>query len=851
MTDPSDPGLPLTEELEAAVLAILEGDDRDRRAALEALMNAHPRHAPALRAWLVSSGALEDPDGAADHADDGEEASSDSGALPRRLGVYVIQEVLGRGGFGTVFRAEQQSPIRRAVAIKELNPGMDSREILARFAAEREALNRMDHPGIARLLDAGTTPRGLPYFAMELVDGAPLAAWCRQHACSVQRRVELFLLVCDAMQHAHQKQVLHRDLSSNNVLITQTDSGPQPKIIDFGIAKSLADPLLEGGAQTFQGSLMGTPEFMSPEQAAGRIGDVDTRADVYALGVQLYELLSDHLPIPTVVLRAQGIAGIAKIIATQQPAPASEVAPRARRAALRGDLDAIVAKALHKEREHRYASVGELAADLRRYLRSEPVEVSQPTTWYRLSKFVRRNRAQTAAFAVAFAAVLIAVVFLVLALQRANHEAALKDEANRELQEMADAGFRLLANEDLIERGRAAALALPPAWPSNFAAYRAWKERYAVRLDAERGKVMARLDALEAERLESGGALSDPVDQHLARALTRLKAQLETFLGPEGPAADASARQRWSEQALALSERDRVAWEDARRAIQASAEYQGLQLQRLPGLVPLGRNPQSGLWEFLDLRTHAEGYPRPERDAESGELRVDAGTGVVFALLPASRTVVGARRGAPGMERNDDRAREDEVNDAVVSLEPFLIAKTELNVAQFTRMTERAMPDLDPRMPVTDTDWLTATRTLRRWGMDLPTESQWEYACRAGTTTPWCSGDDPSAAAAYGWCEGPVALGGQRRPNEFGLFDMHGNVAEWCRDEKLPYIDYPARSGDGLRARGTTAPLAWRAVRGGSVRDGVDGCRSTARRAHAPDGGDGVIGLRPIRTISP
>ena len=788
MTDPSEVDLPLTEELEAAALEILEGDDRDRRAALDALMEAHPQHARALRAWLTSSGALEAAEGDRDRAAPAEAAASNEGQLPRRLGVYVLHQVLGRGGFGTVYRAEQQSPIRRAVAIKELNPGMDSREILARFAAEREALNRMDHPGIARLLDAGTTPRGLPYFAMELVDGEPLAAWCRKQACSVQLRLELFLMVCDAMQHAHQKQVLHRDLSSNNVLVTETERGPRPKIIDFGIAKSLADPLLDGGAQTFQGSLMGTPEFMSPEQAAGRIGDVDTRADVYALGAQLYELLSDQLPIPTVVLRARGISGIAETIAKQRPAPVSEAAPRARRATLRGDLDAIVAKALHKEREHRYASVGELAADLRRFLRSEPVEVSQPTTWYRMSKFVRRHRAQTAAFATAFAAVLVAVAFLILALQRANREAALKDLANRELQEMADAGFRLLANEDLIERGRAAELALPPAWPSMFAEYRAWNEGYAVALAAERDKVEARLSALKAQRQQSGGALADPVDQHLERALMRLQAQLEAFLGPDGPAAAAAARQRWSEQTLALDGDDQAAWRQAQESVKASAEYRGLQLQRLPGLVPLSRNPRTRLWEFLDLRTHADGYPRPDRDPASGELRTDAGTGVVFVLIPAGQPAVGARRDAPGMDRNDPRALEDEVNDATVSLEPFLISKTELNVAQLARMTGRDMPSLDPRMPVTDIDWLTSSQALRRWGMALPTEAQWEYACRAGTTTPWSCGDDPAAVADFGWFDGAIALCGQRRPNDFGLFDVHGNVAEWCRDLSLIHI---------------------------------------------------------------
>ena len=249
MTETPESDLPLTDALEAAALEILDGDESARRPALDALIAAHPRHARALRDWLTACGVLDE----SGHrpAPRTKDAVEDD-PLPRRLGVYLLETLLGRGGFGTVYRAQQQAPIRRAVAVKVLNPGMDSREILARFAAEREALNRMDHPGIARLLDAGTTPRGLPYFVMELVDGETLVAWCRRQALPVEGRLKLFLQVCDAMQHAHQKQVLHRDLSSNNVLITETSDGLQPKIIDFGIAKSLADPLLEGGAQTFQ-----------------------------------------------------------------------------------------------------------------------------------------------------------------------------------------------------------------------------------------------------------------------------------------------------------------------------------------------------------------------------------------------------------------------------------------------------------------------------------------------------------------------------------------------------------------------------------------------------------------------
>jgi non-specific serine/threonine protein kinase/serine/threonine-protein kinase len=336
------------------------------------------------------------------------------------IGPYRLLRRLGTGGMGEVFEAEQTEPIRRRVAVKVIKQGMDTRAVVARFEAERQALAMMDHPGIARVHQAGATERGRPFFAMEYVDGEPITDYCDRRRLGTRARLELFVRVCEGVQHAHQKAVIHRDLKPTNILVTEVDGEPLPKIIDFGVAKAMDQGLAGTTLLTELGQMVGTPAYMSPEQAGASGADIDTRTDVYALGVVLYELLVGERPFEQDMREATHEV-IRRIICEQDPqrpslristlgdascglAAARDSAPRRLRSELRGDLDWITMKALEKERTRRYETVNGLAADLRRHLNDDPVSAGPPTASYRAAKFVRRHRAGVSIAAVAVVA---------------------------------------------------------------------------------------------------------------------------------------------------------------------------------------------------------------------------------------------------------------------------------------------------------------------------------------------------------------------------------------------------------------------------------------------------------------
>ena len=353
---------------------------------------------------------------------------------PQQMGPYRIVKEIGEGGMSVVYEAEQSQPVRRQVALKVIRPGMDTREVIARFESERQALAVMDHPNIAKIFDAGTSDKGRPYFVMELVDGKPLTDYCDARRLTLVERLRLFMTVCDAIAHAHQKGVVHRDLKPSNILVAEHDQKALVKVIDFGIAKAVDATLSEDPLVTRHGQLVGTPGYMSPEQAAARAQDIDTRTDVYSIGVVLYELLIGVLPHDTQDRSAAQLREMVRDKATPRPsARLTQLGERRKqstdarrtdhgtlRASLSSSLDWVVLKAMEKDRQRRYQSIYELKADIRNYLEHRPVAARPPSKRYVLGQFIRRNRRVVAVTSVIFVALLAGVLTASIGLIRAT-----------------------------------------------------------------------------------------------------------------------------------------------------------------------------------------------------------------------------------------------------------------------------------------------------------------------------------------------------------------------------------------------------------------------------------------------
>jgi serine/threonine protein kinase len=464
-----------------------------------------------------------------------------------RIGPYKLLQPIGEGGMGVVYMAEQEKPVHRRVALKVIKPGMDSKQVIARFEAERQALAMMDHLHIAKVFDAGTTEAGRPFFVMELVRGVPINKFCDQEHLTPRERLELFVPVCQAVQHAHQKGVIHRDLKPSNILVTLYDGKPVPKIIDFGVAKALHTKLTERTMFTEFGAVIGTLEYMAPEQAEMSGLDVDTRSDVYSLGVLLYELLTGTTPFERKRLRQAALTEVMRIIHEEEPprpstrlsqsgesltaiAAARKTEPAKLTKLVRGELDWIVMKCLEKDRARRYETANGLARDVERYLADEPVEACPPSAGYRLRKLARKYKravGTAAAFVALLAVGVVVSAGLAVRARVAEHQAkeerdkAVEAERNVAVEkERADAINDFLL-KDLLAQASAEEQARPDTKPDPNVTVRTLLDRAAERV----GQKFAKQPLLEAAvrltlgRTYQGLGLYPEAEKHLQRAI--------------------------------------------------------------------------------------------------------------------------------------------------------------------------------------------------------------------------------------------------------------------------------------------------------------------------------------------
>jgi serine/threonine protein kinase/formylglycine-generating enzyme required for sulfatase activity len=842
------------------------------------------------------------------------------------VGEFRLVHLIGQGGMGQVWEAEQTS-LERRVAVKFVRPERLTQRYLELFAREARAGGRLHHPGIVTVHSFGRSD-GLAWIAMELVEDAwTLQDFLDEAARAVEvpegydRDVARFVAeIADAMAAAHEAGVIHRDLKPQNVLITRDD---RPKVTDFGLAR-----LTDEAALSHTGEFVGTYFYMSPEQVGVPNGGVDHRTDIFSLGVVLYELLALRRP-----FEGDTWHQVAAQIAHRDPPDLRSIRSRVPR-----DLAVIASKALEKERDRRFQSMADFAADLRRHLGNEPIRARPPTPLERAVKWSKRNPAKSAAAAIASVA-FTAIALLLAANLRANRN--LKEERSN----LAAANVALEAKStEALDNARRALTGEQQARDEKDRADREAAEAIAARDEVLRLSALQRLEdlAVEADRLwPAQPELIDEYEGWIARAqglvdelpeherkLAELRAKARP--GPSGDPAQESDGKRstdpqwnfdddqdkwWHNQlvkltsgiraladertgllsegtsaehgwgipkrlsnALALREgfapggQHALHWDDVLPELRAA--YPDLALTPQIGLVPIGPDPQSSLWEFAHLQTG-----EPALRGADGRLAIEEETGLVLVLLPGGTFQMGAQKKDASAPNYDPRAADDEGPVRAVTLSAFFLSKYEMTQAQWERVTG-ANPSLYKPgnlvqtllHPVERVSWFDCTTVAGRLGLELPSEAQLEYAGRARTSSVWWTGnerdslmgtvnlaDQSAARAGASWPgikEWPELDDGYAVhapvdafvPNAFGLFNVHGNVVEWCRDGYDPDFYGKAPSVDPVCP---TPGASTGVARGGSFDRDAAFARSAIRFTTSHSSSGGTLGLRPARAITP